>query len=403
MSLPLIFPPVELDGRVLVDGGAMNNVPADVVRAMGADRVVAINVGELGNTEELSYTMLSVAGATLDAMMRAATRRAVAAADVVINVPLQSYGSLAWRRSDELIDEGYKAAEAMRDQLLPLAVPEDQYARWRQARADRRRRDLPMVAFADVVGFSNGDARRLATILPRHVGATLDVAALERDLEPLTGLDRYQTVTWRLATNASGESGLVVSALPKPNAPPFLMLGLNLENTASSDFRISLTGRYLAYGVLGSGSELRIDGTLGSDPGAGMELYEPIGPTPFFVAPYARVANSTFNLIRDDAIYARYGQTFTGAGVNGGVNIGARSDVRSGVYFGRVDTGLEVGNPGFPAVEGSEARFDTVWRLDTQDSYVVPSGGALADARVRYVFDGPNLVNGGEIPRPQSE
>ena len=37
MSLPLIFPPVELDGRVLVDGGAMNNVPADVVRAMGAD------------------------------------------------------------------------------------------------------------------------------------------------------------------------------------------------------------------------------------------------------------------------------------------------------------------------------------------------------------------------------
>ena len=35
MSLPLIFPPVERDGRVLVDGGAMNNVPADVVRAHG--------------------------------------------------------------------------------------------------------------------------------------------------------------------------------------------------------------------------------------------------------------------------------------------------------------------------------------------------------------------------------
>ena len=50
MSLPLIFPPVEVDGRVLVDGGAMNNVPADVVRAMGADRVVAVNVGELGDS-----------------------------------------------------------------------------------------------------------------------------------------------------------------------------------------------------------------------------------------------------------------------------------------------------------------------------------------------------------------
>src|SRR5687767_5077756 len=45
MSLPGIFPPVESDGRLLVDGGALDNVPADVVRAMGADVVVAIDVG----------------------------------------------------------------------------------------------------------------------------------------------------------------------------------------------------------------------------------------------------------------------------------------------------------------------------------------------------------------------
>ena len=38
MSLPLIFPPVQLDGHVLVDGGAMDNVPADMVKAMGATR-----------------------------------------------------------------------------------------------------------------------------------------------------------------------------------------------------------------------------------------------------------------------------------------------------------------------------------------------------------------------------
>ena len=51
-----IFPPVERDGRVLVDGGAMNNVPADVVRAMGADRVIAVNVGDLADREDINYT-----------------------------------------------------------------------------------------------------------------------------------------------------------------------------------------------------------------------------------------------------------------------------------------------------------------------------------------------------------
>jgi NTE family protein len=49
MSLPLIFPPMEVDGQILIDGGTMNNVPADVVKAMGADRVVAINVGDLSD------------------------------------------------------------------------------------------------------------------------------------------------------------------------------------------------------------------------------------------------------------------------------------------------------------------------------------------------------------------
>ena len=91
MSLPLIFPPIELDGHVLIDGGTMNNVPADVVKAMGADRVVAINVGDLSDREGVSYTMLGLAGNTLDAMMRASTRRALTSADVVINVPLQQY------------------------------------------------------------------------------------------------------------------------------------------------------------------------------------------------------------------------------------------------------------------------------------------------------------------------
>ena len=78
----------------------------------------------------------------------------------------------------------------------------------------------------------------------------------------------------------------------KPYAPPFLMLGVNLENTTSSDFRITATARYLAFDVVGSGSELRLDGTIGSDPSVGAELYRPIGPTPLFVAPYAGAGNA---------------------------------------------------------------------------------------------------------------
>ncbi len=83
----------------------------------------------------------------------------------------------------------------------------------------------------------------------------------------------------------AGASGLQVQALPKAYGPPFLMLGLNLENTTSDSFRIALTARYLGYDVVGSGSELRVDGTFGSDPSIAAELYRPFGASPVFVAP----------------------------------------------------------------------------------------------------------------------
>ena len=44
------------------------------------------------------------------------------------------------------------------------------------------------------------------------------------------------------------------------------MLGVNLENTTSDQFQLSLTGRYLRFDVFGSGSELRLDAVAGADP-----------------------------------------------------------------------------------------------------------------------------------------
>ena len=159
-------------------------------------------------------------------------------------------------------------------------------------------------------------------------------------------------MTWRLVSDPARGIGLRVTGRPKSYAPPFLMLGLNLENTTSSDFHITATGRYLAFDVIGSGSELRIDGTIGSDPTAAAELYRPIGPTPLFVAPYAGIGRQTFNVIQDDAVIARYRQTISRLGLNVGVNLGARSDLRVGAYVGRFDVVSQGRRPGISGAQG---------------------------------------------------
>ena len=392
MSLPLIFPPLEVEGQVLIDGGTMNNIPADIVKAMGVDRVIAINVGDLADRTGMSYTMLGVAGESLDAMMRASTRRALTSADVVINVPLEKYGSLDWRRAPVLIDEGYRAAEAMRDRLLPLAVSAAEFDAWRRVRQARRLKELPVPAFIELEGFGLSDTTRLNALLARHGGVPLDINALEADLALSAGLDRYETVTWRMLRDPARGYGLHVHGRAKTYAPPFLMLGMNLENMTSSDFRITATARYLAFDVVGSGSELRLDGTIGSDPTLALELYRPLGSTPLFVAPYAAVGSATFNVIDNDAVVARYRQVLARVGLNLGVNLGARSDLRVGAYLGHTTASIKVGNPGFPELRGKDTGAQIAWRLDTQDGPVVPAVGVLAQVRLSRIFNGPDIA-----------
>jgi len=391
MSLPGVFPPIEVDGKVLVDGGAMNNIPADVVRAMGGQVVIAVNVGDLGDQEDVKYSIFGLMGATLDAMMRANTKRGMAAADLVLDIPVVSYGSLAWRRSDELIEEGYKAADAMKDKLLPYALPEGEWQAWVAHRAAARKMTLGPPAFVLFDGVRSGDERRMSRVFNAHVGQPLAVPALEHELQELSGLDRYETIQWHLTTNAAGETGLTIRALEKQNGPPFLMLGVNLENTTSDQFQLSLGARYLRFDVLGSGSELRLDASVGSDPSLGAALYYPVWKHAF-VVPAVGVSNRTYNLIREDSVVARYGQTLSGGGLDVGVNLGRDSDVRAGAFIGRVNAKVIVGDPGLPAASGKETTTHLTWRMNTQDRVIQATHGVAAEASFSYTLDGPDIT-----------
>lgn len=391
VSLPGVFPPVELDGRVLVDGGVMNNVPADVARSMGAGVVVAVNVGDLSDNETISYSVFGLAGATIDAMMRANTKAGIASADIVINVPPTGFGTLDWRKSAALIAEGYKAAEATKDTLLTYAVDNLAWQAWLDGRAARRKQALPVPAFAGLDGVAPADQRRMHKLLAKHVGVPLDMAALEIDLEELSGLDRYESITWQLGPNPAGDIGLTIRARPKPYAPPLLMLGINLENTTTDDFTLGLAARYLRFDVLRSGSELRADVQVGANPSAAVAVYTPLYRATF-LSPYAGIGARTLNQVVDDVRVAQYEQSFSQAGLDVGINLGLDSDVRVGGYVGHLTAKVKVGDPGLPEVSGAETVLRAQWRLDTQDSHVVPSRGVNAQASFRYVVDGPYLT-----------
>lgn len=388
MSLPAVFPPVSLDGQVLVDGGMVDNVPADVAREMGATVVIAVNVGDLSDPAGIAPSMLGVASSTVDAMMRANTLRGMASADVVINVPLTGYGSLDWRRYRDLIAEGYAAAEASGDTLRRYTVDETAWRAWQDARAARVRRTLPVPTFVELRGAEAIDQPEMRRALAAHLGQPIDIAALEETVTDLGGTGLYESLVWQVVERG-GEAGLLLEATPKSYGPPFLFIGVSLEDATSNTFRFGLGGRYLAFDVAGRQSELRLDATIGSDAFAGASLYRPFGRTPFFVEPGAQVGTETVRVADEGQTLATYQVDGVEVRVDAGVNLGRFNEVRAGWRWAYVDATVDVGSPLLPELDGPQSEVHLTWTHDTQDDPVVASRGLHAVAALRHYLQSP--------------
>ena len=389
MSLPGVFPPIATDNLVLVDGGAMDNVPADVVRDMGAGVVIAVDVGS--KPEAIDYSIFSLMNRTVDAMMRASTRQGLAAADHTIKVDVDGFGSLDWRRSSELIQRGYEAAARLEAQLLPLALDADAYKAWQEARAARKRPALPPVQFVATSGMTTVDAGIARKALEGYVGQPPDVVSLERDLSAMSGLDRYQGITWEMV-GPEGREGLLVRARQKSHAPPFVMLGVNLENTTSSDFRFQLAGRYLDFDTFGEGSEVRIDLGVGSDPSLGGSVYQPLGRSGLFARGLAGFRQSTFDLVAEEVIVAQYRERRSVVTGELGMNLKRTAEVSAGLTLGRLSAEVRAGDPGLPGLSGLESLFFVQFERDGQDSAVIPSRGTRVVASARHMLATPDVT-----------
>lgn len=385
MAMPLTFPPVAVGDQLLVDGGVLNNLPVDVARSMGAAKVIAVNVADLGRKDALDRTLLGLVAESMDSMIRADGARSLAAADIAITVSLQGITPNDWDRADEIIRAGYDAAEAMRDRLLPLAVGDDEWRAAREKRRDATVTRLPRPSFVRIDGAGPSDTERMHRHLAFLQDVDVDINTIERSVNELGGMDRFETVTWGFE-NSGGREGLVFHALQKANGPPFVFLGATLENTTSNEFRFGIGARYLAFDVLGSGSELRVDGALGSEPGLRASWYRPIIRTLFFIEPVAQASTTRVSIIEDNRITAEYGRRRIFGGVDIGFNPGRVNEFRLGARAGVSDADVRLGDGGLPEIEGTEVTLQGMWTYDTQDDPLLPSRGThLVSTLTRFL------------------
>jgi NTE family protein len=390
MAIPGIFPPVTIDGRLLVDGGFLDNVPVGAARQMNVDVVIAVDVTR--DPASTPYvTAVSMVGRAVDAVMVNGAKRNLASADVVIAPDLNGLTSLDWNQVDELRARGYKAAEAKASELLEYSVSQEEYDAHEAAR-QARRRTTPIVPSAiRVTGVSPDDQARIARQLSVGPGQPLDISRLERDLLLLSGTDRFELLTYNLVEDVAG-TRLEINARPKPNGPAFLSLGVELNNFDSVDFALAVAGRTTIYDVVGAGSEVKLDFALGTRLEVGGELYRPIGVPWLFAAPRVFAGRGERNRFVGDRLVGAYWLTQAAAGFDLGVGFGRLAQLRVGFDTARVEETLRVGDPSLPEVIGTQQFASARLVYDGQDGPVVPSRGVYASASARRFFSAPAIT-----------
>lgn len=119
-SVPGVFKPVIYGEYHLVDGGLLNNVPADVVSSMGADVVIAVDVNATRGDGTSSMKLGSVLNSAIGVMMQHSVKQKLDYADIVIKPNLKRFSSTKLESIDIMIEEGYNAIMQNKDDILNL-------------------------------------------------------------------------------------------------------------------------------------------------------------------------------------------------------------------------------------------------------------------------------------------
>ena len=277
MSIPTALPPVEHEGRLLVDGGIGNNIPVDVARNMGADIFIVVDVSApLAGKEALQSSIGITSQLTNILTRRVADRqlRTLTDADVLIVPGRDDLGASSFLEYKQLIEAGLDAAEAKSDRLSSLSLTEAHYQIYRA--------DLPVVArtqpFIDFIEIRNQTPLHddiLALLIRQKIGEPLDVSQLESDLSRIYGLDLSSSVVYGLA-DRDGKTGLIVYVRERRWAPTYLQLGISLRSEFDVGSSANIELIYTNPAVNKLGGEFRAYAAAGSEPRFTLSLYQPL-------------------------------------------------------------------------------------------------------------------------------
>jgi NTE family protein len=377
MSVPGALAPVEIDGRLLVDGGIADNLPISVARKLCADVVIAVNISTPPLKRSEIKSALSVSGQLINFLGKVnvdAQLKSLGSRDVLVAPELGDISAGSFERAADAIRVGEEAARAMAAQLQRYSLPPEQYAALRRSQM-RARTGLGVVQAIRFEGLKRTSPEVLESLVRSKPGEPLTEETLSADLRRIYGRGDFEGIDYVIEDEPAGRT-LVIRPREKEWGPDYLRFGLGLASDFKGDSIFNVLVQYRRTWLNRLGGEWLTEGQFGNTTYLATTLIQPVHERGvYFIAPYARFGETKRGLFVAEDRVADYIARDTRFGLDGGANLGTWGEARLGAVWRRVDAEVETGSPVLPSVEERTAGMRARFIADQLDNAWFPRGG----------------------------
>jgi NTE family protein len=383
MAVPALVAPLNIDGRLLVDGGLVRNLPVDVAREMGATVVIAVNLGTPLLKPEQIVGILGVSQQMINILTEENVNRSLASlkpTDILVLPELGDFSAGNFDNLPQAVPVGEAAARQVADALSRHSLPPAEFAALRKRQTVAADPADGVIEAIVVTGNQRVSETVVIESMVTRVGDPVDRAAIDLDMRRIYGRGDFETVRPELK-DVDGKQTLVVNVTEKSWGPTYARFGLSLQGALGQSTSFNLYASTRTTWLNRRGAEWRNDLSLGEVVDVATSLYQPLSEHQvFFVEPKLQLFSRPFDFYIDNILFASYREQGAATQVDLGANLGQHGEARLGVQLGHREFELDTGPALLPVGRRVSTSIGSVvasLRLDRLDNAALPRSGYL--------------------------